>query len=176
MSLFDSFPNRDSLRVANPPVMDAVRETASAARHAAQLGKREREVLEIVWADGSGTVGQVSRRLPISLAYTTVMTTLDRLFKKGLLRRVKRDRAFLYSPAVSPVEVDSLRARTFIQRFFEGRGSRADVLLSCLVDAIGQYDDEMLQRLEEQVQAAKLQLQERSKSQELVQNQADGPS
>lgn len=141
---------------------------------AARLGKREREVLEIVWADGSGTVGQVSRRLPISLAYTTVMTTLDRLFKKGLLHRVKRDRAFLYSPAATSVEVESQRARALICGFFEGKGSNADVLLSCLVDAIGRYDDEMLQRMEDKIRVAKLRSKVDVEGQKLARDQGKG--
>ena len=130
----------------------------SVAQGSGRLGDREREVLEIVWSDGNVTVGQVSRRLSIPLAYTTVMTTLDRLFKKGLLRRVKQDRAFLYSPAVSPADVESLRARTMLDRFFGGSRSSREALLSCLVDVIGSYDDDLLRSLEEKVKAAKLQL------------------
>ena len=155
-------------------MMHTVREFLCEIRGPDRLGKREREVLEIVWADGSGTVQQVSRRLPISLAYTTVMTTLDRLFKKGLLHRVKHDRAFLYSPAVSPVEVDSMRARALLHRFFENKVSNADVLLSCLVDAIGQYDDEMLQRLEDKIRTAKSQMEVNSKGQQPMRHQDDG--
>ncbi len=120
-----------------------------------QLGHRECQVLEIVWADGNATVEQVSRRLPIRLAYTTVMTTLDRLFKKGLLTRVKSDRAFIYSPAVSSCDLESLRARALLDRFFYETASSPDVLLSCLVDVIGTYDDKLLHNLEEKVRAAK---------------------
>ncbi len=132
--------------------------TASVAQGSGRLGMREREVLQIVWKDGSVTVGQVGERLSIPLAYTTVMTTLDRLFKKGLLRRVKQDRAFLYSPAVSPSDVESLRARTLLDRFFDGSSSSPDVLLSCLIDVIGSYDDDLLRSLESKVKAAKRQL------------------
>ena len=132
------------------------------ASRSSRLGLREREVLEIVWADRSATVQQVSCKLPIRLAYTTVMTTLDRLFKKGLLHRVKRDRAFLYSPAVTPNDLESLRARALIDRFFDGTASSPDVLLSCLVDVIGGYDDDLLHSLEEKVKAAKQRLQAQS--------------
>ena len=130
----------------------------SVAQGSGRLGIREREVLEIVWNEGDATVGQVSRRLSLPLAYTTVMTTLDRLFKKGLLRRVKQDRAFLYSPAVSPADVENLRARAMLDRFFGGSKNSPDMLLSCLVDVIGSYDDDLLRSLEEKVRAAQLQL------------------
>jgi predicted transcriptional regulator len=127
-------------------------------RRCGRLGRRELEVLEVVWAEGSGTVQQVSVRLSMRLAYTTVMTTLDRLFKKGLLHRVKRDRAFLYSPAASPAEVECLRARSLIDRFFDGRTAHQDLLLSCLVNVLGQYDDEMLDRLEDKIRSARQEL------------------
>ena len=65
------------------------------------LGQREREVLSVLWSQGSANVQQVAERLSTVLAYTTVMTTLDRLFKKGLLQREKKDRAFIYS-LISP--------------------------------------------------------------------------
>ena len=173
LSLRDSTSNRDSQAAAISSAPNTG-QSASGIHRSGRLGNREREILEIVWADGSGTVQQVSRRLPISLAYTTVMTTLDRLFKKGLLHRVKRDRAFLYSPAASPMEVDSLRARVLIDHFFEGKGSNADMLLSCLVDVIGRYDDKMLHLLEDKLRAAKLQLEARnSKGQEPIHDQRD---
>jgi predicted transcriptional regulator len=129
--------------------------SAFTRRNVRQLGHRECQVLEIVWADGTATVEQVSRRLPIRLAYTTVMTTLDRLFKKGLLTRVKCDRAFLYSSAMSPCDLENLRARALLDRFFYETASSPDVLLSCLVDVIGTYDDKLLHNLEEKVRAAK---------------------
>lgn len=142
---------------AHEPSSTGEQIAASITHTSGRLGSREREVLEIVWRDGSVTVGQVSRHLSIPLAYTTVMTTLDRLFKKGLLRREKQERAFLYSPAVTPSDVESFRARALLDRFFDHSRSDPDVLLSCLVDVIGSYDNELLQSLEEKVKAAKLQ-------------------
>lgn len=120
-----------------------------------QLGRRERQVLQIAWTEGSVTVQQVIRRLPIRLAYTTVMTTLDRLFKKGLLTRVKCDRAFLYSPALSPGDMENLRARALLNHLFYETVSSPDVLLSCLVEVIGTYDGKLLHDLEEKIKAAR---------------------
>ena len=51
------------------------------------LGPLEVTVMEILWARGESNVRDVVDRLDRPLAYTTVMTTLDRLFKKGLLLR-----------------------------------------------------------------------------------------
>lgn len=143
-----------SLRAAGPVLPEG----------AGRLGDREREVLSILWERGSATVLQVSHGLPVRLAYTTVMTTLDRLFKKGLLQRVKHDRAFLYSPAISPSDVESGRALALLRRFFSNAprskdaAGNKDMLLSCLVDAIGHYDDAMLHQLEDKVRAARQRL------------------
>ena len=57
------------------------------------LGPLEVTVMEILWARGEANVRDVVDRLHRPLAYTTIMTTLDRLYKKGLLARRKSDRA-----------------------------------------------------------------------------------
>jgi len=119
------------------------------------LGQREREVMGVLWTQGDSNVQQVASRLSAKLAYTTVMTTLDRLFKKGLLRREKRDRAFIYSTALTPRQVEGQRAADLIRRFFSDSGERPELLLSCLVDAVEGYDTAMLDQLEARIQAAR---------------------
>ena len=69
------------------------------------LGPLEINVMELLWARGESNVHHVVDQLSRPLAYTTVMTTLDRLFKKGLLKRRKVDRAFLYSAKSRPPEL-----------------------------------------------------------------------
>lgn len=119
------------------------------------LGQREREVMAVLWSQGDANVQQVLSRLSANLAYTSVMTTLDRLFKKGLLRREKRDRAFIYSTALTPREVEGQRAADLIRRFFSDSGERPELLLSCLVDAVEGYDTALLDQLESGIQAAR---------------------
>jgi predicted transcriptional regulator len=72
------------------------------------LGDLEREVMTQLWeATGQLTVRQVHDRLSRDrdLAYTTVMTVLDRLAKKGVVVREKADRAYLYAPAQTREEM-----------------------------------------------------------------------
>lgn len=129
--------------------------TGSASRRVfARLGEREREVLEVLWAEGSATVQQVARSLKTPRAYTTVMTTLDRLYKKRLLLREKRERAFVYQPAISQSELERGRASAMVRRFFSNSAMNRDALLSCLVDAVQSYDNDLLRRLEEKVREA----------------------
>jgi predicted transcriptional regulator len=138
-------------------------QNASYLRHATEanqqastrLGEREREVLEILWAEENATVQQVADRLHAVLAYTTVMTTLDRLYKKGLLLRSKRDRAFVYQPAISKNDLERGRASEMVHQLFSGSSMNQDALLSCLVDAVQSYDTDLLNRLEKKVRVAK---------------------
>lgn len=63
----------------------------------------ELEVMKVLWQFGTATVGQVQielrRRRPF--AYTTIMTVLDRLAKKGAVSRQKQGRGYLYTPVLS---------------------------------------------------------------------------
>jgi len=60
------------------------------------LGALEQDVMNIVWSAGEVSVREACARLGTTIAYTTVMTTLDRLFKKRLLSRRKVGQAFVY--------------------------------------------------------------------------------
>ncbi len=63
-------------------------------------GELERQVMVLLWRAGEPlTVADVQEFLVRDLAYTTVMTVLDRLAKKGLARRERRGRAWYYEPA-----------------------------------------------------------------------------
>src|SRR5271169_2241346 len=62
-----------------------------------QLGPLEERVLEALWRRGPATVRELMEGGYHDLAYTTVMTTLDRLFKKGVLTREAEGRAFRYT-------------------------------------------------------------------------------
>ena len=66
-----------------------------------QLGPLETKVLEMAWERGELSVREAAEGLAPQLAYTTVMTTLDACFKKGVLQRRMVERAFLYSPGIA---------------------------------------------------------------------------
>jgi predicted transcriptional regulator len=111
----------------------------------------ELSVMEIVWAWGESSVRDVVRRLERPLAYTTVMTTLDRLFKKGMLGRHKANRAFRYSPALSRLAWQRKAASDLLSRFLSGAQPSRELLLSTLVDAVGEHDETLLRELEEKI-------------------------
>ncbi|MFZ0311655.1 MAG: BlaI/MecI/CopY family transcriptional regulator [Candidatus Korobacteraceae bacterium] len=122
------------------------------------LGPLEMEVMNIAWAAGRCSVRDVVEKLNSRLAYTTVMTTLDRLFKKGLLEREKSERAFLYSPMLSSQDWERRRAGDFVAGFLAGPEPSRDLLLSSLVDAVGQHDAMLLDELEEKIRRKRREL------------------
>lgn len=78
--------------------------------------------MKALWAAGQATVQDIrSRLLPDRpLAYTTVMTVMDRLARKGLVAREKKGRAHLYSPAVSEEAIRERALTHLINDFFRG--------------------------------------------------------
>jgi predicted transcriptional regulator len=116
------------------------------------LGPLEIVVMEAMWSFGPSFVRDVVGRLDRKLAYTTVMTTLDRLFKKGMLVREMTDRAFMYSPKVSREDWDRQRAGEMMAGFLTGPDESREMLLSCLVDAVGSHDAMLLDELEKKIQ------------------------
>jgi predicted transcriptional regulator len=122
------------------------------------LGHLETSVMEILWSKGECCVRDVVKVLNRPLAYTTVMATLDRLFKKGLLGRQKADRAFLYSPQLSRPEWERLRVGDLLAGFLSGPQPSREVLLSCLLDAVGEHDVALLEELEKKIRMKRREL------------------
>ena len=134
----NDLPQRDAATVepnSRTTVASVPPEASETARVAAPfgriLGQREREVMSIVCEQDSASVQQVSDRLSTVLAYTTVMTTLDRLFKKGFLRRQKKDRAYIYSATLTSNEIETAtrgRPRPALLLRFRRASRSADLL------------------------------------------------
>lgn len=82
----------------------------------------ELECLKALWLLGEGTVKDVRAALAPGrdLAYTTVMTLLDRLARKGAVTRRKEGRAFVYSPAVSREVVRRAAVQELVSSLFGG--------------------------------------------------------
>jgi len=118
------------------------REVASQA-----LGKLERAVLNEAWQRDEVSVRDIYLAFGENIAYTTLMTTLDRLFKKNILTRRKDGRAFLYAPAVSPDEFEQGIREDVIEGLL-GHGSDVQPVLACIVDTVSERDRELLDELD----------------------------
>jgi predicted transcriptional regulator len=93
-------------------------------------------------------------------AYTTWMTTLDRLFKKGLLTREKDGRAYIYSPRVSREEFERGVAEDVLGDLLGRSGGGAEPLLACIVDAVSDHDRALLDELQRLVEEKRRELSE----------------
>jgi predicted transcriptional regulator len=124
----------------------------------AALGKLEREVMNITWQRGEICVRDVFQAFEERIAYTTLMTTLHRLYKKGVLDRRKLGRAFLYSPRVSPIEFEQGIARDLIQGLLGRAEDGVEPLLACIVDAVSEHDRAFLDSLDRLIREKKQEL------------------
>jgi predicted transcriptional regulator len=114
-----------------------------------QLGPFEQEVMQKIWTHGSATVRELLADGKIHQAYTTVMTTMDRLYKKGLLDRVAEGRAFRYTPHHTPEELQRVTALDSITRLLgSGDTSSSSLPLSYLVEALSSHDAQLLDELQ----------------------------
>jgi predicted transcriptional regulator len=119
----------------------------------AALGALERQVLERVWALGR----EVSVRELLdsfddgAMAYTTLMTTVDRLYKKRLLERRREGRAFIYKAGISQDQLRQGVAADVIDSLLGDDHEAARPVMSTFVDAVGERDRALLDELEELV-------------------------
>jgi BlaI family transcriptional regulator, penicillinase repressor len=95
------------------------------------LGERELDVMAVLWAHGSGTVGEVQRRLGVKLAYTTVLTILRNLEAKKFLRHEEEGRAHRYFARVQQGTAQKSALTRLIDTLFHGS---PEALIARLVD------------------------------------------
>jgi predicted transcriptional regulator len=99
------------------------------------LTEAELRLMRLLWTRGESAVADLVQALPEDspLAYTTVLTTIRILEKKGYVYHRQDGRAFLYSPCVAEQEARQSEIRHVLQRFFGN--SRERLVLSLLGDA-----------------------------------------
>jgi predicted transcriptional regulator len=105
------------------------------------LHELESEVMEQLWSGGEATVRSVmealNERSRRDRAYTTYMTIMARLHKKGLLRRRREGKTDYYAPAFERDEYMGLRAKAEVQRLVSDYG---DAALSQFAQQLGGLD------------------------------------
>src|SRR5262245_17180095 len=106
-----------------------------------QLGPLETDVMEIVWRTADVAVKDVQGQLGRPFAYTTVVTTLDRLYKKGYVLRRREGRAFLYRAALAKNELKVNVTSGLLKDLLAG--DSATPVLSNLVDAVADRDNKL---------------------------------
>jgi predicted transcriptional regulator len=125
--------------------------TSEAGTRTPRLHELEAEVMEEVWRLGSAKVRDVldalNARSPRQRAYTTVMTILGHLHRKGFVDRTKAGKRYVYAPRVSREEYLDGRARAEVQALVAECGDVALAHFSRAVDNLGPDQRAALQRL-----------------------------
>ena len=124
------------------------------------LGRLEREILNRLWADEQPlSVRALEESFGGKLAYTTLMTTLDRLHRKGLVDRQRAGRAFLYRARYTREQIDNGVATDLIDAMLGTGPDAARPVMSTFVDAVEQRDaallDELAQLIREKQKAGR---------------------
>jgi predicted transcriptional regulator len=89
------------------------------------LGRRERQIMEAVYARGKASVAEVLADLPDQPSYSTVRAILNTLEKKGHLRRKKSGKKFLYLPTLSREKARRSAMSNMLATFFSGSAAQA---------------------------------------------------
>jgi BlaI family transcriptional regulator, penicillinase repressor len=125
--------------------------SSTTAHHITDLGNLEREILELVWRNGSVSADGVQKQLARPLKESTVRTVLTRLESKGYLRHSVDNRAFIYRARESRAVAVARAVKGIADRFCNG--SLEEVLLG-IVDA-RILDRRELEQLAEKIANAK---------------------
>jgi predicted transcriptional regulator len=121
-------------------------------RRSNTLTEAELRIMRLLWISGEAAVADLVQAMPegAPLAYTSVLTTIRILEKKGYVRHRQEGRAFIYSPRVAEQEASRSEIRHVLHRFFGN--SREQLLLSLLGDE--DLTPEELRRLKEAIAEA----------------------
>ncbi|MEK4012703.1 MULTISPECIES: BlaI/MecI/CopY family transcriptional regulator [Peribacillus] len=115
------------------------------------LGPLELEVMKIIWSKNEATVQEVLIELnkQNNYAYTTIMTIMNRLDKKGILTRNKVGKGYLYKARYNQ---DELVQQTSSEKVEQILGNYGDIAIAQFVDAVGHNPDQ-LNKLKQLIQS-----------------------
>ena len=118
-----------------------------------QLGRRERQIMEIVYRRGSATAADVLADLPDPPTYTAVRGMLRLLESKGHLRHAQDGPRYVYHPTIDPDRVGKNAVRHLVRTFFDNSAS------SAVAAMVGIYEDRLtdedLDKLERLIERAR---------------------
>jgi BlaI family transcriptional regulator, penicillinase repressor len=113
------------------------------------LGKLELDIMRLVWAaDGEVAVRDVHEQLGGGRAYTTLMTTMDRLHRKGLLLRRKVGRAFAYKAATTAADLGQQIAAELLSGLLT-QTRNPEGMLAAIVEAVWKVNASLVSDLEQ---------------------------
>jgi predicted transcriptional regulator len=111
-----------------------------------ELGPLEERVIEALWKLGSATGRELMENECPDYAITTLTTTLDRLCRKGVLKRVLKGRCYRYTCRITRQQFYERLAKVAVQRFLKTNPS-SSLPISYLVDIVSKKGSDQLDEL-----------------------------
>jgi BlaI family transcriptional regulator, penicillinase repressor len=116
------------------------------------LSRREREIMDALYAMGEATVGEVMDRMPDPPSYSAVRATLRVLEEKGHVKHKQDGPRYLYLPTVSRDKAQTNAVKHLVGTFFGGSVEQAVMALLSMPET--RMSDDQLKKLAEQVRRA----------------------
>lgn len=116
------------------------------------LSRRERQILDVIYALGRATAAEVLERLPDAPTYTTVRGLLRVLEQKGHVRHEEDGGRYVYFPTVTRQRAAKTALRHVVRTFFDDSPSQA---MAALLGAQREVSDDEIARLEELIAKAR---------------------
>src|SRR5271170_8050530 len=125
-------------QMASNPAKEPTTKTSSPKHSLLDLAPLELDCMNTLWPIGEATVREIRERLATrrARAYTTIMTIMDRLARKGVVERRKSGRAYIYRPRLSAEEARAQALAQVLDGFFAGS---KEALLAQLGNANGAH-------------------------------------
>lgn len=118
-----------------------------------QLSRRERQIMEVIFARGTATAAEVHQAIPNPPSYSAVRALLRILEEKGALTHCQDGSRYVYQPTQSHTQASRSAIKRVLDTFFEGSLVNA---VSALVDsADGKLSEDDFQRLQKLLKARK---------------------
>ena len=117
------------------------------------LGRRERQIIHVIYRLGRASVGEVMAQLPDPPTYSAVRAMLRYLERKGHLRHSRDGVRYVYEPTVPHAEAQRTALQQLVRTFF--RGSRGGAVAALLELPDNELSDEDLDRLRALVRRAR---------------------
>jgi len=131
--------------------------TTICSMKARTISHLEQAVMNLVWSSQEASVREIMTLLSVEkpVAYTTVLTVLQRLYEKGLVTRKQTQKAYHYSPKISKESYSKTLAQNFIQKFFQSFGEIGITSFAQSIDSLSKTERDHLLSLLEQYEKNK---------------------
>jgi predicted transcriptional regulator len=119
---------------------------------AAQLSRRERQIMDVIYRRGRATVAEVLEDIPDPPGYSAVRAMLRLLEEKGHIRHEQDGPRYVFLPIVNRERARRSALKHVVRTFFDGSATDA---VAALLDGDGKLSDSELDRLSAMIEQAR---------------------